>query len=114
MNRFLALAAALCLAAGLVPAQAQGVHVRDFDVYVDLPTGFAYIKTPMGWKFIRRLDEAQLAQLPPSTLTTLLPRDEPELRYAHPALELSPRRLALREQERRAAARTEAVPSAGG
>jgi hypothetical protein len=29
----------------------------DFAVYIDQPTLFAYIKTPAGWKFIRKVDE---------------------------------------------------------
>jgi len=51
------------------------VPVKDYDVYVDLPTAFAYIKLPTGWKFIGKLDASQLKQLPPGTLTALLRTD---------------------------------------
>ncbi len=88
---------ALTAFAAAVPAQAQSfVQTRDWDVYVDLPTRFAYVKTPTGWTFVRQLDESQMARLHPTTLTALLPAEQPEIRYAHPALELSPRVVALR------------------
>lgn len=86
-------------------AQAQSfVQTKEWDVYVDLPTRFAYVKTPMGWKFVRQLDEAQIANLHPTTLTALLPPEKPEIRYAHPAMELSPRVMALRAAGTRVAA----------
>ena len=36
----------------------------DFAVYVDQETGFAFIKTPGGWKFIRRIEPGKLAEVP--------------------------------------------------
>ena len=86
-------------------AQAQSfVQTRDWDVYVDLPTRFAYVKTPMGWTFVRQLDEAQMDHLHPTTLTALVPAEQPEIRYAHPAMEPSPRVMALRAGGTRVAA----------
>ena len=79
------------------------VEVKDWDVYVDLPTRFAFIKTPTRWVFVRQLDEEQMTRLPPSTLTTLLKVDDSEIHYAHPALEPSPRVQALRAAEARQA-----------
>ncbi|NKI97822.1 hypothetical protein [Rhizobacter sp. SG703] len=67
------------------PAEAQAVEavvVNDYDVFVDPPTAFAFIKLPTGWKFIGKLDAAQLRQLPPGTLTSLLPADEEATRVA--------------------------------
>jgi len=67
------------------PADAQAVEavvVNDYDVFVDPPTAFAFIKLPTGWKFIGKLDAAQLRQLPPGTLTSLLPADEEATRLA--------------------------------
>jgi hypothetical protein len=99
-----ALGLALAFAFALHSAQAQSfVQVRDWDVYVDMPTGFAYVKTPAGWRFVRKLDDEQMARLPASTLTALLPPERPDVLYAHPALEPSPRMLALRAVERRLA-----------
>ncbi len=103
MIRTIATAAvALAGFAAALPAQAQSfVQTRDWDVYVDLPTRFAYVKTPaQGWVFVRQLDEAQMERLHPSTLTALLPREQEEIQWAHPALELSPRMLALRQTTR--------------
>ena len=51
----------------------DAVQVNDYDVFVDPPTAFAFIKLPMGWKFIGKLDAEQLRHLPPGTLTSLLP-----------------------------------------
>jgi len=108
MKRFIAIAL-LGLAAAAVQAQTT-VPVKDWDVYVDLPTGFAFVKTPMGWKFVRQLDEEQMARLPPSTLTSLLTPDDSEIRYAHPALEPSPRVQALRAAEVRLAVNAARAP----
>jgi mono/diheme cytochrome c family protein len=83
----------------VTPVQAQSsstVEVKDWDVYVDLPTRFAFVKTPTRWVFVRQLDEEQMTRLPPSTLTSLLKVDDSGTRYAHPALEPSPRVQALR------------------
>ncbi|BAL27134.1 hypothetical protein [Azoarcus sp. KH32C] len=36
-----------------------------FDVYIDAPTGFAFVNTPAGWKFTRKVqdDSPVLAEL---------------------------------------------------
>lgn len=113
--------AVLCLAAAVPAAMAQTqartpvgatVWVKDWDVYVDLPTRFAFVKTPKGWVFVRRLDEEQMTRLPASTLTALLHDDDGEFRYAHPALEPSPRVQAQRDAETRQA-RAASTPSWG-
>ncbi|WP_077035923.1 hypothetical protein [Pelomonas sp. KK5] len=69
--------AALAITAVYTAAQAQeAVVVKDYDVYVDPPTAFAYIKLPGGWKFIGKLDVEQMKRLPPGTLTSLLPPEQ--------------------------------------
>lgn len=73
------------LSVGLIasPARAtDAVVVNDYDVFVDPPTAFAFIKLPMGWKFIGKLDADQLRDLPPGTLTSLLPADEGAVKLA--------------------------------
>jgi hypothetical protein len=82
------------------------VEVKDWDVYVDLPTRFAFVKTPARWVFVRQLDEEQMTRLPRTTLTALLPIDDSEIHYAHPALEPSPRVQALSRAEARQLAMT--------
>lgn len=70
---------ALATAFGSVAAEPQErrrVDVTDYALYVDLPTAFAFVKLPDGWKFVGKLDAAQLRHLPPGTLTSLLV-DEP-------------------------------------
>ena len=67
------------------PAEAQAadaVTVNEYDVFVDPPTAFAFITLPTGWKFIGKLDAAQLRDLPPGTLTSLLPAKEEATRLA--------------------------------
>ena len=108
MKRFLTALFLTLAAAGAAQAQSF-VQTRDWDVYVDLPTRFAYVKTPMGWTFVRQLDEAQMANLHPTTLTALLPPEQPEIHYAHPAMELSPRMMALRAAQTRLAGRPAAT-----
>ena len=108
MKRILAILALTLAAAGAAQAQSF-IQTRDWDVYVDLPTRFAYVKTPTGWTFVRQLDEAQMGRLHPTTLTALLPPEQPEIPYAHPALELSPRMLARRAADTRLASRPSAT-----
>lgn len=100
MIRTLATAAiAFSTFAAAVSAQAQSfIPTRDWDVYVDVPTRFAYVKTPTkGWVFVRQLDASQMDRLHPTTLTALLPREAEEIQWAHPALQMSPRLLAQRQ-----------------
>jgi hypothetical protein len=50
---------------------AQAV-VSDYTVFVDPPTGFAFVKLPQGWKFVGKVAEGDLAKLPGTVATALL------------------------------------------
>jgi hypothetical protein len=70
--------ASLLLAAAAIatPARAQSaVPVKDFDIYVDLPSSFVFVKLPTAWRFVGKLAPHDLPELPRQVLTTLL---EPE------------------------------------
>lgn len=66
---------ALLIGASAFAQQPASVPVKDFDVYVDTPTGFVFVKLPAGWKFVARVDAAEMNHLPGTVLTSLLPPD---------------------------------------
>jgi hypothetical protein len=86
MQPYAALAAVTLALSLPLPAIAQTAapEVKTLDVYVDLPTGFTFVKMPAGWKFVGKLEADQMRELPGTVHTTLLPPDE-ERQYAHPA-----------------------------
>jgi hypothetical protein len=78
---------ALVAASAASPVLAQSrnpLPVEEYTVFVDLPTAFAFIKLPTGWRFVGKLDASQLKHLPPGTVTALLPPEvEPVEVAAH-------------------------------
>lgn len=34
----------------------------DYTVFIDKQTGFAFVRTPYGWKFVRKIESPQLAE----------------------------------------------------
>jgi predicted anti-sigma-YlaC factor YlaD len=75
LNRTL-LACVLATAA-LTPAHAEtAVPVEDFSVFVDIPTGFAFVKTPAGWRFVRQIEASRLGELHPTTLVSVIQAGE--------------------------------------
>lgn len=62
-RRFL-LAASLSLAAlGASAGTAQAVgHPEDYKVYIDAPTGYAFVRTPAGWVFTRKIDTGRVSE----------------------------------------------------
>lgn len=80
---------AALLIAGAAWAQPASVPVKDFDVYVDTPTGFVFVKLPTGWKFVAAIDEEQMAHMPDTVLTSLLTRDADEMMLAQQGHEMA-------------------------
>jgi hypothetical protein len=76
-KQLLALFAAAALA---LPVFAQTtdepVKVQDFAVFVDPPTGFVFVKMPVGWKFVGKVERDSVASLPANVITSLLPAGE--------------------------------------
>ena len=74
-----ALTACLSFAAVALPVAAQSttaIAVADYTVFVDPPTGFAFVKLPAGWKFVGRVGTGDLSRLPAAVVTSLLPADD--------------------------------------
>jgi hypothetical protein len=74
--RKLFFAASVALAA--LSARAGPVEVRDFDIFVDPPTAFVFVKLSQGWKFVGKIDAKALTDLPAKIHTSLLSPDEGE------------------------------------
>lgn len=49
---------------------------KNFDVFVDKPTGFTFVKLPGGWKFAGKVSPNDMRHLPSTVLTTVVP-DKP-------------------------------------
>jgi hypothetical protein len=57
------LTVAWCVAAptgALADAAERAYEPKDYLVFIDRPTGFAFIRTPQGWKFVRKIESAEL------------------------------------------------------
>jgi hypothetical protein len=59
-------------AASAAEAGATAQVARDYTVFVDPSTGFTFVKLPQGWKFVGKVSEADLTQLPVTVVTALL------------------------------------------
>lgn len=71
LSRTLVAATLAATALSSAHAQTAPVPVQDFSVFVDIATGFAFVKTPSGWRFVRQIEAEKLTQLHPSTLVAL-------------------------------------------
>ena len=49
---------------------------KNFDVFVDKPTGFTFVKLPGGWKFAGKVSPTDMRYLPSTVLTSVVP-DKP-------------------------------------
>jgi hypothetical protein len=41
--------------------KAENYGPWQYELYVDEPTGFAFVKTPCGWHFVRKIESDRLA-----------------------------------------------------
>ena len=55
--------------------------VADFTVFLDTPTGFVFVKLPAGWKFVGKVDIADLTHLQPNVVTSLLDDDDGDMNH---------------------------------
>ncbi|RFU48865.1 hypothetical protein [Paraburkholderia sp. DHOC27] len=75
------IAAAIAVASSAVFAQAApatsqaaaATPAKNFDVYVDKPTGFTFVKLPEGWKFAGKVNANDMQHLPATVLTSVAP-----------------------------------------
>lgn len=63
-SKIIAFAAATVLfSAGAANAETPKDYApSDYLVYVDQPTGYAFVRTPYGWTFVRKIEAPQLAE----------------------------------------------------
>lgn len=43
-------------------ASAAVGHPEDYKVFIDAPTGYAFVKTPSRWVFTRKIDSDRIAE----------------------------------------------------
>lgn len=56
-----------------VGQQTAAAPAKNFDVFVDKPTGFTFVKLPGGWKFAGQVGPNDMKQLPSTVLTSVVP-----------------------------------------
>lgn len=52
--------------------QAAAAPAKNFDIFVDKPTGFAFVKLPGGWKFAGKVSPSDMRHLPSTVLTSVV------------------------------------------
>jgi hypothetical protein len=50
------------LAAEPATCSAANFDYRQYEIFIDAPTGYAYIKTPCGWHFVRQIEADKVAK----------------------------------------------------
>jgi hypothetical protein len=73
-RKFLVASIAACCALAPAASRADKIEkvVPDYTVFLDPPTGFVFVKLPIGWKFVGKVDAADVARVPRHVVTALL------------------------------------------
>lgn len=83
MKKLIAATLLAATAAFALPAAAETmVPTKTFDIYVDLPTGFTFVKMPGGWRFVGKVGAEEMASLPTTVHTALIETEDSEMRVA--------------------------------
>ena len=70
---FAASIAALCaLAPAVSRADKVARVVLDYTVFLDPPTGVVFVKLPVGWKFVGKVDSNDITRAPGNVVTAML------------------------------------------
>jgi hypothetical protein len=57
---------------------------KNFDVFVDTPTGFTFVKLPGGWKFAGKVGPNDVRHLPAAVLTSIVPEEPVQMAEGYP------------------------------
>jgi hypothetical protein len=62
---------------------AVAAPAKNFDVFVDKPTGFTFVKLPDGWKFAGKVSPNDMQHLPSTVLTSVVQSEPMQMADEH-------------------------------
>ena len=66
------IAASCTLAPAVSRADKVARVVADYTVFLDPPTAFVFVKLPVGWKYVGKVDPGDVARAPGHVVTSML------------------------------------------